>query len=368
MKKIFSLLIVALVFFAQAEGQVLENYDQSWVAYSGGNWLEGGDQIQVDVNVVDFEGSFFQIQVPKQSTLFIEGKLWEYFDRDTIEWIPVREIKKLADSDSATFILVNSKLGSSQVSIQKVINAEKYVKESTYLNESANSPRESIQSLKDFFVSALLINLILLAFYRAAYPYLLDVMIRPLSVINAEDFSDSGNLQKFFSLDILFYMIIVSMVLAQVAVTVFYLKADLAFNWGPVTYGTLMLIWLIGTVLIFALSVLKFLLIKVSGFFFELGKNDFAHFFYLLRLVVFGASIILAVFAFFIINRFWELNNVLDLMISAFFWFYLIGVSGMFFIMMNRLSFKKYHLFTYLCIAELVPFLILSKWIMVLVQ
>ncbi|OYX20468.1 MAG: hypothetical protein B7Z16_06635, partial [Algoriphagus sp. 32-45-6] len=50
-----------------------------------------------------------------------------------------------------------------------------------------------------------------------------------------------------------------------------------------------------------------------------------------------------------------------------FFWFYLLGVVGLFFIMMNRLSFKKYHLFTYLCIAELVPFLILAKWISVLV-
>jgi hypothetical protein len=36
--------------------------------------------------------------------------------------------------------------------------------------------------------------------------------------------------------------------------------------------------------------------------------------------------------------------------------------------MMNRLNFKKYHLFTYLCIAEIVPFLVLTKWILVLVQ
>jgi hypothetical protein len=61
------------------------------------------------------------------------------------------------------------------------------------------------------------------------------------------------------------------------------------------------------------------------------------------------------------------LEMVLDQMISGFFWFYLLGVVGLFFIMMNRLSFKKYHLFTYLCIAELVPFLILAKWISVLV-
>ena len=62
------------------------------------------------------------------------------------------------------------------------------------------------------------------------------------------------------------------------------------------------------------------------------------------------------------------LENVLELSLQVFFWLYLIGITGLFLIMMNRLSFKKYHLFTYLCIAELVPFLILAKWIMVLGQ
>ncbi|MCZ8134640.1 MAG: DUF4271 domain-containing protein, partial [Algoriphagus sp.] len=101
---------------------------------------------------------------------------------------------------------------------------------------------------------------------------------------------------------------------------------------------------------------------------FDMGKSDFAHFFYLLRLIVFGFAIVILISLFFVINDYSSLKTVFGILIQAFFWFYIIGVMGLFVIMMNRLSFKKYHLFTYLCIAEIVPFLILSKWMMVLGQ
>jgi hypothetical protein len=67
-------------------------------------------------------------------------------------------------------------------------------------------------------------------------------------------------------------------------------------------------------------------------------------------------------------NEFSAMKNALSFSFSTFFWIYILGVAGLFLIMMNRLSFKKYHLFAYLCIAELVPFLILSKWIMLVGQ
>jgi hypothetical protein len=62
------------------------------------------------------------------------------------------------------------------------------------------------------------------------------------------------------------------------------------------------------------------------------------------------------------------LQSIFSHLMQGFFWVYLFGVLGLFLIMMSRLNFKKYHLFTYLCLAEIVPFLVLAKWIMVLVQ
>jgi hypothetical protein len=62
------------------------------------------------------------------------------------------------------------------------------------------------------------------------------------------------------------------------------------------------------------------------------------------------------------------LKIVYTYLMKGFFWLYAFGILGLFLLMMNRLDFKKYHLFTYLCLAEIVPFLVLCKWIMVLAQ
>ena len=71
---------------------------------------------------------------------------------------------------------------------------------------------------------------------------------------------------------------------------------------------------------------------------------------------------------FFVINDISELEIVFTLLIKAVFWTYLIGVFGLFLIMMNRLNFKKYHLFTYLCLTEIIPFLVLTKWVLEFIQ
>jgi hypothetical protein len=197
----------------------------------------------------------------------------------------------------------------------------------------------------------------------------LGVLLQPLAVINAEDFSESGSLQKVFSFDILFYLFIVAMMMAQCLVTAGILfRKDWIESIVGWDFSSIMLLWISISLFILIITILKFTAIRVISYLFDMGKSDFAHFFYLLRLIVFGFSAVILVSLFFVINAYSSFGAVFGVLMKSFFWFYVLGVFGLFLIMMDRLSFKKYHLFTYLCIAEIVPFLILSKWIMVLGQ
>ena len=216
---------------------------------------------------------------------------------------------------------------------------------------------------------SLVVVLSLIAIYRIAYPYLLGALLRPLAVIKAEDFSESGGLQKVFSLDILFFLFIVSLMLSQCLITGILIFNPEWFQGKIEPYFTSLLgAWLLGAVVILLLTVVKFMILKVMSYLFELGKAEFAHFFYLLRLISFGCAILLVLSSFFVLNDFTALKSIFTLLVMGFFWVYMLGVFGLFLLMMNRLDVKKYHLFTYLCIAEIVPFLILSKWILVLGQ
>jgi hypothetical protein len=190
-------------------------------------------------------------------------------------------------------------------------------------------------------------------------------MIKPISLLNAEDFSESGSLQKFFSLDILFYVFLVNMLLSLMMVTslvVFrqeWLEARLSLN-----FNTLTALWIGGAFSLLLLTIFKFTTIKMLSYLFDMGKLEFSHFFYLLRLIVIATISLIIVSAFFLLNDFSMIKVALELSFTGFFWIYVVGILGLFLIMANRLGFKKYHLFTYLCIAELVPFLILAKLVL----
>lgn len=371
MRSLF-LLFFFLFSSALATAQVLENYEGEWSSSVEQSLVGSIGQKQVKLAVNAFPQSFFQFEVPANSTVFVDGKLWVLTSIDTTFFVATNSLKQEFGRDSLLVTVVSDKirLGEFGLTITKVAKNEKEEKELSGEEQFfALEKRTVVQPLKDFIAVSLLSILALAAVYRRVYPYLLGVLLQPLSVIKAEDFSESGGLQKVFSLDILFFLFLVSMMLAQSLLTGIVLFRPDWFGIGEnLTSLSLINYWVIASFLLLILTILKFSAIKLISYLFDLGKSEFAHFFYLLRLITFGFAFVLVVTTFFTINEFFELKMVFAQLMKGVFWVYLLGVLGLFLIMMNRLNFKKYHLFTYLCIAEIVPFLVLTKWILVLVQ
>ncbi len=369
MSKIRLLFLFLILPSLGAKAQVLENYDGLWKSAREESWLGSNNQVELQVDLGNFPESDLRIKLPSKSTVFIDGKLWKLTTGDTVFFRSLSVFQNEFGPDTVTFTVVSPHLGPGKTSIKKVLGGSNL--EDSVVSPEGNPVNERFvpQPVKDFYFTALFIILFFVALYKLAYPYLLAMMLQPLSVISAEDFSDSGNLQKFFSFDIIFYILIVAMMISQGAVTgLVVFRKDWLDTWIGLDYSSLLAIWLGGAFFILALTIVKFIGIKLISYLFDLGKAEFSHFFYLLRLIVFGSAVVLLVGAYFVANNFSGLESAFSILLLGFFWFYIIGVLGLFLIMMNRLSFKKYHLFTYLCIAELVPFLILAKWIMDLGQ
>ena len=94
---------------------------------------------------------------------------------------------------------------------------------------------------------------------------------------------------------------------------------------------------------------------------FDLKKIVIPHFFYMLRIISITIFVMAFIVSIIVLNDFFELDITIKYLLYAFFWIYMVGVFMLFLIMSNRVSFKNYHLFVYICSAEIVPFLILSK-------
>lgn len=361
--------IILLLFVAHCgNAQVLENYEGKWSNSTEQSVLGSIVQKQVTLAANTFPQSFFRFKVPGNSTLFVDGRLWDMIQNDTTFFIATSEFKKEFGKDSLLITVVSDKfkLRNFDLEIAKVARnrvEEKQVNFGAKL--MAFEKRQLVQPMKDFIAVSLLIILMLLGIYRRIYPYLLGVLLQPLSVIKAEDFSESGGLQKVFSFDIIYFLFLLAMIIAHsLVVGIVIFRPDWIEIWGGLTSLSLLSLWIITSFLLLAVTILKFSVIKLIVYLFELGKSEFAHFFYLLRLISFGFGFVLLATTFLVINDISELEIVFTQLIQVVFWAYLIGVFGLFLIMMNRLNFKKYHLFTYLCLSEIIPFLVLTKWVL----
>lgn len=352
--------------------QVLESYTGNWTSATEQSLLGAKGQKELKIPINTFPESSFRFEVPGNSTLFMDGKLWGLIAVDTTFFIPAKILMQDFGKDTVLVTVVSDKIstGNFTLKITKVAKGKGFEEEKQLADaDFAKQKQLRAQPLKDFFGLSLLVILSMAAVYRLVYPYLLGVLLQPLSVIKAEDFSETGGLQKVFSIDILFFLLIIGMVLAQCLVTgIFLFRADWLAGGIEESALSLLLVWVIASVALMVLTVLKFSAIKLVSYLFDLGKSEFAHFFYLLRLIAFGFLAVLVVVTFYVINDFNGLKAAYTFLMKGFFWLYVLGVVGLFLLMTNRLDFKKYHLFTYLCLAEIVPFLVLCKWIMVLAQ
>ncbi len=359
-----------LVFFFSSfvcQAQLLEDYQDLWEDGGETTWFESNDRLILPLDLSTFPYAYFSIEIPEQTVVFLGEKLWFFTSQDTTLNTSLADFKLIANSSKINLTLFKTGISLEEVSAKKVMNLEgpeKELTEEVFVKEKMGLNR---QEIKDFFTFTLVIILVLVTAYKSAYPFIFKVIARPISLLNAEDFSDSGSLQKFFSFDVLFFVLVVNMIsaLAVILSVVFFKEAWLEAR-VIINFQNLMTGWGLISLALFILTIIKFTTIRIIAYLFELGKVEFAHFFYLLRLVLITVSALVLILAYFIMNDFYLIKTALGISFTIFFWIYILGTFILFVSMMNRLSFKKYHLFTYLCIAELVPFLILAKWVIVI--
>ena len=297
--------------------------------------------------------------------MFLNGRLWFYAVNDTILITPTAELGGFLEElpeEEVVLSIVKEDLDPLEVSVQKGFFDKEVISFMDLTVDDQFPEKREKSNFNDFFFFALLTVLFLLAIFKMIYPLVLRLIIMPTAVFSAEDFSESNSLQKFFALDVIFYLLIVNMLvflLGMMSIKVLDKESLISLVNGDL--NQLFLNWLFGSGFLILLGILKFVFLRVLAFFFELGKIVNAHFFYLFRIISISTFSIAFIVSFILLNGFFELELVIKFLLYGFFWIYLIGVAMLFIIMSNRLPFKNYHLFVYICSAEIVPFLILTK-------
>ncbi|ERM81880.1 hypothetical protein P872_07010 [Rhodonellum psychrophilum GCM71 = DSM 17998] len=366
-KRLFFLFTLIFCLHFGTEGQVIENYESKLKTVDQVDGFQLSEMIQVNLDVKNFPLSVFKISIPATSTVFLDQKLWFYAVRDTAFRVPssfLRENFKMANAGNLELTVFKKEIVKEEVSVIKGYFGVETSETEVRLVDNLPQKRAKTE-FYDFYFLALIIVLFLVAIYKMIYPLVLASIITPVSVFSAEDFSESNSIQKFFSVDVIFYILIVNMLLTLLVMAV--IQGSGISKWYTFVDGDLnqlFLNWLLVTLILFGVTILKFLFLRFLAFIFDLGKFEFSHFFYLLRIISILVFLMVVVIAMFALNNPVKIPFAIKYGLTSFFWVYVFGIFMLFIIMMKRVSFKKYHLFAYICTAELVPFLIIAKLIL----
>lgn len=366
MKKYWLIILYCLVISVELSAQVLENYSDKFESKSATSWSSNLSILTASVDVVSFSKSSLFLAVPAGSAVFVEKRIWFYSDQDTslvasIDWL--KEYVGNPSIRSLELSIANSSLYPQQIILEKGYFAKKEVQREKFIQEQSfkNEKREKTV-FRDFYFIALGIILMLLAIFKGIFPMELSYFLAPKALYSSTENLEGG--QKFFSLDVLFFLLTVgmSLILGMMFFIDYFDYQKFAF-FNPKSLNDLFFKWCIGSLIYVFVTIFKFIYLKFISSVFKLNKLEFLHFFYLLRIISLMLFALLILQTLFLTNDYLEVSSYVLFSLKFFFFIYVLGVVFLFVLMTNRVNFNFYHLIAYLCTAELLPFLIISKYI-----
>ncbi|WP_158856149.1 DUF4271 domain-containing protein [Lunatibacter salilacus] len=360
-------LIFCCSFFQMGRAQVLENFNPELKVTTRGTILKTTEKLTVSIPLNSFPLSHLQVKVPEGAAVFLAGVLWDLSVSDTIYQLPMTEIQRLAPAkeEQVELVIFKPEIELGQVSVQKinfqngeVLGAPAFEMKEEFLKRTKDDFRE-------FFFLSVLIILLLVAIFRIVHPTVFSIFLNPRFLVTAEELTDTTITSRFFSSALLFYLLVVNLVLILIAISgLYFLDVDLGAYTLARDLNGLFFFWLLGTVIGTFVLFVKYVWLKVLSIIFSILKFEIPHFLYMLRAISLGLLVVLVVLVFSIANASADLVELTSLLIKGYFIYYLVATGMLWILMTNKLTLKNYHLFSYICTAELIPFLVITKLLM----
>lgn len=354
---LFLLVLTGLPFHSIA--QVLVNYDSALHENFSEGWLKQSESIAVQVDANQFQDASWQIRLPEGSSLFFNEALWDHYLQDTLLVVNNKSVLPYLDDEGKLEI----------IAFKPGISPEDFSVQKGYFNHSDEKigmanvlEKRKTDEIRDFFFIALIGILFLIGIFRAFFPSIFSIFWNPKSVFSIEDIWESGSFSKIYSAELLFYLVLINMSTGLLVILVVHgLEIDffgLGLDGGV---EKLVFAWLIFSLLLLLITFVKFIWLGTGAILFSLNKIAFPHFFYLLKVRGFALFIILCMLVLVYANNWISLYEHFSYMYYTFFLIYSLGLIGLAIWLYKKNGFNNYHLFSYLCTSELIPFLVICK-------
>jgi hypothetical protein len=334
---------------------VKKDLSQEWMVYENGSFAKFDGQkvttIYLDLNADRFAGDFLHIENATHFNLFINGKLAA---DGTSLLLSLDSLSKRYTAAMQICIRSDKSGGQLRTTIKS---------RQQHTAERLQPEKHKDSSFRDFSVVAALIMIILLITVIQVNPKLASDYFSIQKIFSPSEGEDSQVYSRMTSsTNILFYLFC-SLMLGYFLMIIFQFVADryvLAYAFQAATFGGALVLWLKLSLVILLLFFAKIILVYGLAYLFGMQAVAGVHFFNWIRLilVIFGAAAV-------ILSIYFIARGQSETFFAALFQFFSWALAGWMIIILfklrGRTDHSVFHLFSYICATELIPFLFIIK-------
>lgn len=349
--------VALLIFSASLHAQTHEvNLRSQWQVFQDGQYMPYKNQktqsVHIELNAKEHRGTLY-ITNRNEFSVFVNGRL---------AWRLADTLKINTDS------LLRAEGGLARLSIYqqpRVFALHTGLMVPDQKNTDLNALRPS-GHFSNFVILALFFLLVfIVALFRASPQLLFDYLnvIKLFSIQERDDATVTGRIGA--SLNIL-YFAFVSFLLALLILILLQYSTDrfaISLYFHTQSTAAAFGIWLLLSVVVFAILMVKLLLIFICSHLFGLRDTvrfQFFHFVRLLFISGIGMGLVLIGFYIFDISNPAAFAGLLYTVATL----VLISVAFLFLKLLGRTGLPVFHLFSYLCTSEIIPLIIVGKMLL----
>jgi hypothetical protein len=355
-----SIFLVATVFTAVCQDRFIEKKDlkADWQMFSGDSYSaynerESVKTIYFSVNARSYKGDYLVVTSDLPFSIMVNGKLIQ--DQSLNTALLIDSLSKVV-STSALFFAVHQDTDIARSELQTSVRRKELVNTAEQA-ESFSLKKETF--FRDFVITIVLIMFIFLISTARLNPRLSSDYFSIPKIFSLRETDDDDQLyNRLTSGNILFYLF-TSIVLAFFIMVISQFKG-IGVSINTEGYFTSLLTWLKLSAIIFGFLFAKMIIIFLAASLFGVRDISGFHFFNFTRLLLVSIGILSLVIA---------VYYILHGQQKGFYFFlyeFLLWVLGGWIILLfmkltNRVQRSVFHLFSYICATEIIPFLLIVK-------
>lgn len=316
--------------------------------------------IHVLLNLNKYSEYHLVIEVPEKASLFIENQIVAYQKSLDVLHLSIDSLKAIYEKDQIVVSVFSKKNLSEKLKI--IIKDFDPYRGESFRNVDLSSDLRSQYSFGDFGILSILIIMIFGISLQASQGYIFNEYFNLKKVISLKPKSEILYSVSLFSTQNLLFMMFYGVTMGfSITNLIARVAPNALIQYGYMTTFKVFLLAFVLSLIFTLFMILKYLQLKLITDVFMFRKATPIHFYEYLR---FTMIISFTFFLLALVNNFSQ-GMVLNrhLMITTYlFVFLLIVRSILIFFKLNKLqTFRKLHLFSYLCSTEIIPLIILLK-------